>query len=539
MKFFLTVFNLFLFAICSGQEGPEHAENWHHLDVRTNQVAGISTDKTYSTLLEGRTPAPVIIAVLDSGVDIAHEDLDDNIWVNEDEIPDNGIDDDNNGYIDDIHGWNFLGNATEDILYDNLEFTRIYKKLKARFRDMSSASISGDEKSDYERYLRMDEEYKSRLEKAHEEYDNYKAFKMFYPLAKSTISAILGKEDYTLDEVEAIETEDELTLACKEIIISDLTYDLEKEFAEMDAHYTSMFDYAYNLNFDSRLIIGDDYDNLEEIGYGNNRVAGPKPNHGTHVAGIIGAERGNAVGIDGIVGEVEIMVLRVVPDGDEHDKDIANAIIYAADNGAKVINMSFGKSYSPNKSRVDEAAKYASDKGVLLIHAAGNSNRNNDNSPNFPNPVDEITREICPTWIEVGASAWSVNEGLIADFSNYGKQSVDVFAPGHEIYSTYPGNEYEVNSGTSMAAPMVSGLAGLLFSYFPELKAKDVRNIIVNSYEYFGKVKVNKPGSGKPTKFKKLSRTGGIVNCYTAVKMAIEYSGKRKDRDSLGNASIE
>jgi subtilisin family serine protease len=534
----------FLIALCFSaqmisQTELVHAQDWHHLDVKTDQIAGMSSKKTYETLLEGKEAKRVVVAVLDSGVDIEHEDLDDRIWVNKKEIPDNGIDDDGNGYVDDINGWNFLGNDEEDIQYDNLEFTRIYKALRAKFDGKTTGTIDSSQKEDYERYLKMDEEYKRRLETAMEEYENVKSFQMFLPLAKSTIAAILGKEDYTLEEVEAIEAEDELTMACKEVVISDLVYDLEAEFAEMDRHYSSMFDYAYNLDYDSRAIIGDDYDNLEETGYGNNHVQGPNPDHGTHVAGIIGAERNNGIGMDGICDSVEIMVLRVVPEGDEHDKDIANAIYYAVDNGARIINMSFGKSYSPHKPRVDQAAAYAAEKGVVLIHAAGNSNRNNDNSPNFPNPVDEVTRELCTTWIEVGASAWSVDKELIASFSNYGKQSVDVFAPGHEIYSTVPGNEYGPNSGTSMAAPMVSGLAAMLLSYYPNLTGKDVKEIIVNSYENYGKIKVVKPGSDKTTKFKKLSRTGGIVNCYSAIKMAAEYSASKPRVEGMGNALVD
>lgn len=511
----------------SAQSDNIHDENWHHQDLKSEQVAGISSKKTYDILLQKKETRLVIVAVLDSGVDIDHEDLNDKIWVNTNEIPDNGIDDDNNGYVDDIHGWNFLGNAEEDVQYDTLEFTRIYRSLKARFEGKSEGSISADEKKDYERFLKMESEYTKRLEDAHEEYDNFRSFQMFLPLARSTVAAILGKQEYTLEEVEAIIAEDDMARACKEVVVSDLTFDLEAEFQDMEDHFSSMFDFAYNLDYDSRTIIGDDYDNLEEVGYGNNRVKGPKPDHGTHVAGIIGAERNNGIGMDGVSDNIEIMVLRVVPEGDEHDKDIANAIFYAVDNGAKVINMSFGKSYSPHKGRIDQAAAYAAEKGVVLVHAAGNSNRNNDNSPNFPNPVNEVSRELCSTWIEVGASAWSVDKQLIASFSNYGRQSVDVFAPGHEIYSTVPGNKYGVNSGTSMAAPMVSGLAALLFSYFPDLTGKDVKEIIVNSYENFGKVKVYKPGSDKCTRFKKLSRTGGIINCYSAVKMAAEYQASK------------
>lgn len=507
-----------------GQE--EIRKDWFNDNIADNKVVGASIDQTYEYLLEGKEATEIIVAVIDSGVDVEHEDLQGSIWVNEDEIPNNGIDDDNNGYIDDINGWSFISGPEEDVTYDNLEFTRIYKSLKSRFEKKSEKEISKEDKKDFARYLVMEKQYKDRLEKAKTELAEFEQIVDFYYFAKMQLDGVLGA-NYTLDDVKSIEPTDEMGTAIKDFMTFALEEDFAGQIEEGFDHYRNTLNYSYNLKLNSREIVGDNPDDVSERFYGSNRVEGPRAEHGTHVAGIIAAQRGNNMGMDGVSASAKIMVLRAVPDGDERDKDIANAIRYAADNGAKVINMSFGKSYSPNKSVVDEAVAYAESKGIILVHAAGNSSKNNDKSNNFPNPVNEETRELCKTWIEVGANAPQVSE-LIAPFSNYGKKSVDIFAPGVDIYSTIPNNEYKKNSGTSMAAPVVSGVVALLWSYYPELSATDVRTIIVESYEWYGKKEVLIPGDpkSKETKFKKLSRKGGVVNAFNAFKMAEEYRQK-------------
>lgn len=495
--------------------------------MKQTSTPGISVDRAYEDLLQGRTSTTVVVAVIDNGVDIDHEDLRDNIWVNTDEIPDNGIDDDNNGYIDDMHGWNFLGGPSGDVHFDNLEFTRVYKGLKDKFEGKTKKDIQASQKEEFARYELMKTQYEKRVSDAEEEAAEFYQIAMFYDLAKQTVQEKSGKEEFTIEDVNALEVKDEFMEAVKGFMQYAVENDFEAEITEGKRHYHNVIEYSYNLDIESRKIVGDDYENVNERIYGNNHVQGPTGDHGTHVAGIIGAVRDNGLGMQGIVADVQIMVLRCVPDGDERDKDIANSIRYAVDNGAKVINMSFGKSYSPYKSAVDQAMKYAEDKGVVMVHAAGNSSRNNDKSENFPNPVYEESREHCPVWIEVGASGWNANGELIANFSNYGKRSVDIFAPGVDIYSTVPGDGYRANSGTSMAAPVVSGLAAMLLSYFPELSGKDVKEIIVNSYTDYSKIKVKHPGTGKSVKFKKICRTGGIVNAYNAVKMASSWESKR------------
>lgn len=505
-------------------ELPSPPENWFNLDESSDGIAGIGTDKAYQEILKGKTSKPVVVAVLDSGVDIDHEDLDGNVWVNIGEIPGNGVDDDGNGYIDDIHGWNFLGSATEDVVYDNLEFTRIYRVLLMRFDGKTADSVGDEDKDDFKRYELMKGQFEKRVADAEAEADDFYLICEFYEMAKKNIAEVAGVSVDSLnrDHVINYSPESDFDEALKELALAGFDDNLEADLEEGKRHYDSLLQYSYNLTFNSRDIIGDDYDNLDERDYGNNRVEGERAGHGTHVAGIIGAKRDNGTGINGISSHVEIMAVRVVPDGDEHDKDVANAIFYAVDNGARIINMSFGKSYSPQKSQVDKAMKYAESKGVLLIHAAGNSNRSNDNSPNFPNPRPEMGED-CSTWIEVGASGPSADQDFVADFSNFGKKTVDIFAPGVRINSTIPNNEYQINDGTSMAAPMVSGAAALVLSYYPELTGQELKAILIESGTDRRKLKVNTPGSGKKAKFKKLCVSGVQLNVYNALVEAAKY----------------
>ena len=480
---------------------------------------GTGVDRALDELLWGKTPEQVVVAVLDSGVDIDHPDLHNRLWVNTDEIPENGIDDDNNGYIDDIHGWSFLGSQAGDLHYANLEFTRIYKELKSQFEGKTAAQISPEMQADKERYDQMTEEYVRRLESAQQEYQLFQQIESIVAFAQPLLEQHFGRDTYTADDLRAMSTDDQMLKDLSVFMAEMMESGMLDDFEGMRAHYSSAIDYAYNLDFDDRAIIGDDPTNFDQRNYGCARVEGPDATHGTHVAGIIGAENSNGIGLDGLCPSALIMAVRIVPDGDEHDKDVANGIYYAVKNGAQVINMSFGKSYSPGESEVDKAVAYAASKGVLLVHAAGNSNRNNDRSPNFPN--DDMGREHCPTWMEVGASGPMAGKRLAANFSNYGCATVDLFAPGEEIYSTVVDSGYQRNQGTSMAAPMVSGAAALLMAYFPELAAEEVKDILMASVTTFGRKKVILPGEvRKKIRFKNLSVSGGVLNVYAAVALA-------------------
>jgi len=343
-------------------------------------------------------------------------------------------------------------------------------------------------------------------------------------------------DDITYDVVQKINSTDQTILQGKAILSSiyeatdkSLLLDSLIYFLGKDLEQIASQAVAYDLDFDPRSIVGDDPNKLDEVGYGNNDVMGKGTDnfHGTHVSGIIAAKRGNSLGIDGVANNVRIMALRAVPDGDERDKDVANAIRYAVDNGAQVINMSFGKSYSAHLAYVYEAIEYAASKGVLLVHAAGNSAENIDEANNFPNDYIGKKRNMS-NWIEVGASASGLNENYVGNFSNYGKKNVDVFAPGVAIYSLAPDNKYQDAQGTSMASPVTAGVAALLLSYFPDLKAEQVKDILMKSSRSLDGLNVSKPGSGEEVRFSQLSVSGGIVNAAEAVKLAESMTLKKK-----------
>lgn len=294
--------------------------------------------------------------------------------------------------------------------------------------------------------------------------------------------------------------------------------------AELETKKENLKPTAYRME-----VTGDNYNKIKDRFYGNSNVQvnGKSALHGTHVAGIIGAERNNGVGMDGVADNVRLLSVRAVPDGDEHDKDIALGIRYAVDRGAKVINMSFGKGYSPEKKWVDKAVRYAEKKGVLLVQAAGNDKTNIDVKPSYPTAIYTNGKK-ASNWITVGASGDTHIGGIATPFTNYGKEMVDVFAPGIQIYSTAPGGDKYANlAGTSMAAPVVSGLAALIMSYYPELNYKEVKYVIETSAVAPAE-QLKTPGTGEIVLLSDISRTGGIVNAYEAVKLADQLAKDKK-----------
>lgn len=508
-------------------------QNWFHLDPSKDGVPGLATESIYKRLPKDKKGKTVIVAVIDSGVDYLHEDLKDVMWVNEDEIPNNGIDDDKNGYIDDIHGWNFIGNAKgENVINDNLEVTRLYGALKKKYEGKDPATLSKTEKVEYAKY----EEYKAAVEKGLQSAEgNLRQFTAIKEMYDQLVKA-LGTDNPSLNDLKKLKTTDQRLNGIKQIFIQGIesgeTFkSMAAQVLEAYDHYYGQVNYNYNPDYDSRKIVGDNYTDINERYYGNNNVKDFNK-HGTHVAGIIAAKRGNGIGMDGVADNVRIMAVRVVPDGDERDKDVANAIRYAVDNGATVINMSFGKGYSPGKAVVDAAVKYAQDKDVLLIHAAGNDGKNLDLTNNYPNDHFEKKgkpgKKSATNWIEVGALNPDMDEHMAAEFSNYNPEYVDVFAPGAEIYATTPENTYENLQGTSMAAPMVAGVAAIIRSYFPDLTADQVKEVVVSSTVKQNR-KVIKPGTeDEKVDFSTLSKSGGIVNVEKAVELATKTVGKKK-----------
>ena len=511
--------------IFAGTEPDSTSKYWHHMDPETDGVAGVSSTRAYQ-LVKDRKSTTVTVAIIDSGMDIDHEDLKKNIWTNEDEIPGNGIDDDKNGYVDDMHGWNFLGAADgTNLQYANLEMTRIFRKLDPKFNGKTKKEIAKEDRAEFELYTEVLGKINEKRQESEGEFMQVMGVKMFFDQADSAVAANVG-EGYTLEDLAAYETKDDQLKKYSEFILMMSAEGMDKEsLTDYYEHLESGFKYHYNPRFNDRDIMGDDLTKTDEQFYGNNDVAAPDAVHGTHVAGLVGSIRGNGLGGDGICQNVKLMALRAVPNGDEFDKDIANAIRYAADNGAQIINMSFGKGYSPQVEAVHEAIRYAESKNVLLIHAAGNDGANNDKVAGFPNPKIS-KKERASSFLTVGASSPDLSTNLPGIFSNYGKKEVDLFAPGVQVYSTMPGNEYKPQDGTSMAAPVTTGVAAFILSYFPKLTAVQLKDLLVNSVYETGKLKVTLPdptyAGGKIVPFKKLSRTGGIVNAYNAAKMAME-----------------
>jgi len=498
--------------------------NWQNLDLKTDSVFGISTEKAYTELLKGKKSVPVIVAVLDGGVDYNHEDLKRVIWLNKKEITGNGLDDDKNGYVDDIHGWNFLGGKEGSVEHEALELTRLVRRDQQRFAGLTEATIGEKDKEAYQTFLNNRKKLEEGLATAKSNYAGISGFKA----ALDMLLKKMGKETPTAEDISNYQPQDERESRVKSALLEVLKQFDFKTFYEDQIvagvkYYGDQVQYNYNVDYDPRNIVGDDPQNSRERFYGNNDVKGPDALHGTHVAGIIGADRGNQLGIKGVANNVLIMGVRNTPNGDERDKDVANAIRYAADNGAKVINMSFGKAYSWDKAVVDDAVKYAVSKDVLIVQAAGNENQNIDVDANFPSRK-YLDGGIATGYIVVGASGAKDDETLKAPFSNYGQTSVDVFAPGQAIYSTTPENTYKNEDGTSMAAPVVSGLAALIRSYYPKLSAVQVKEIILKSV-----VKIEHSisnlngGTAENVPFSSLCVSGGIVNAYNALKLAATY----------------
>lgn len=485
-------------------------KRWGHADLLRDTIPGMSVDRAYAELLPNLKPREkVVVAVLDSGIDLTHEDLDGVLWVNAKEVPGNGKDDDGNGYADDVHGYNFLGES----LHEQLEFARILRL------GLGDAALQAKARAELEKELPEAGANKQR----------YEQILQVVQGADAAVKEHLGKDSYTKEEVLAIETSDP-TLQ-QQLGVLQQMYNFEDSIGgvmeQLEGgvdYFTKQLNYHLNVDFNGREVVGDNPYDLNDRGYGNgnpmNRAE--DESHGTHVAGIIAAERGNGLGVDGVADYVQLMSVRMVPDGDEYDKDVALGIRYAVDNGARVINASFGKSFSPNSEWVFEALKYAASKNVLFVHAAGNDGLDLDDpeNANFPNDQVATGPEIADNVITVGALDQTYGAEMVSSFSNYGASNVDVFAPGGGIYSTMPGGEYEFQGGTSMAAPAVSGIAALILSRFPQLTAAQVKKIIMQSGLPVKSPVIVAGDEDNSKPFSSISRSGKIANAYNALILA-------------------
>lgn len=511
----------------------EELKSWGHLDLLKDTVPGMSVQRAYDEIIKKRKGQTVIVGVIDSGVDIEHEDLSNVIWTNTNEIPGNGIDDDNNGYIDDIHGWNFLG----DIVGEQMEYVRIMLRLAPKFEDKPESAISTADREEYALYQKAKAEYLKEKQEALNTKVQYESMIEVIKPAHQKVVQKLGKEDYSRQELKTLQEEVNFG---REVFLLDQMFEFDdnianiiKEIDEGITYFSSRLDYHFNVSENFRTTLGDNPYDITDVPHGNNQVSGPDPKkkdakHGTHVAGIIAAQRNNGVGMNGVAQNVQIMAIRAVPDGDEYDKDIALAIRYAVDNGAKVLNTSFGKFYSPNPEWVYDAIKYAAQNDVLIVNAAGNDGFDLDDDAIQVYPNDQTTNfdEFSNAFLTVGALDTRYGSEMVASFSNYGKNQVDVFAPGVEIWSSTPNNEYEFQMGTSMAAPAVAGVAAMLRSYYPQLTAAQVKQIIMDSGLPSKQIVIlgGEPDNKKP--FSEISKSGKMVNMYNAFLMAEKVSNQ-------------
>lgn len=518
----------------TGIKTGEAPKGWHLLDKTKDGFAGISINQAYDFIhsknLKGKT---VVVAIIDSGIDTLHEDLKDILWTNPKEIPGNGIDDDGNGYIDDIHGWNFIGGADgKNVKSDSYEGARVYHMYKSKYdnKTIDTTKMSADDKDQYKMWLKAKKKIEGDGSEEGVDLVMYRRALLTAQKSDSILRKALNRDSYTGNDLDTFNTESPAEKNAKGSMLfffknNNMMETTSKEFLEGFDEFVSGEERKAEAkekapeNYRGE-ITKDNEQDINDRKYGNPDVMASTPFHGTHVAGIIGAMRNNGKGMDGVADNVRIMMIRAVPDGDEHDKDIALAIRYAADNGAKVVNMSFGKDFSPQKKWVDEAVKYAESKGVLLVHAAGNDAKDIDTADNFPNPVMRATNKKATNWITVGASGDPSAGGYTASFSNYGKKQVDVFAPGVRIWSSIPGgNTYGFAQGTSMACPVVAGTAAFLLEYFPYLTPQQLKYCITKgSQAPGGKVKV--PGSDEMVALSDISESGGILNAYEAAKIA-------------------
>ena len=542
----LTTSSLVTFA--QGTSVKELPKGWQLLDKETDGFYGLSMKKAYN-FVKGKKSKTIIVAVIDSGIDTLHEDLKDVLWTNPREIPGNGIDDDNNGYIDDVHGWNFLGGKDgRNVKEDSYEGARVYHQLKKVYADstIDTTAMAPDRKDQYLMWLKVKASVEGDASSS--DVDPVLMLKVLESTEKgdSILRKALGQETYTgkdLDKYTPVGADAQRAKAAVLYMFkaNSMMETSNKDFLEGFKDYVSgeikkkesvvapPKDYRGE-------IVKDNEEDISDRSYGNSDIMAGTPLHGTHVSGIIAAKRNNGKGMDGIADNVRIMAVRAVPDGDEHDKDIALAIRYAVDNGAKVINMSFGKSFSPHKDWIDEAVKYADSKGVLLVHAAGNDNKNVDSSDNFPNSNLKKYHVRAGNWITVGASsdvlADARSKSYAAYFSNYGKQEVNIFAPGVMIYSSLPGgNNYGNEQGTSMASPVVAGVAAFIMSYYPLLSPEQVKYAIENSAVHLTE-KIKVPGTGAMASLSDISTSGGLINAFQAIKLASTLKPEKENSPS-------
>jgi cell wall-associated protease len=506
---------------------------WQFLDIEKDTLAGTSLNRAYKEIIKQKKGKPIIVAVIDNYMDIHHEDLKPAIWINKKEIPNNNIDDDHNGYVDDVNGWNFLGNKDEDLLYANTESTRILKILEKKYPNF--LNFNGN-KIDSLLYIKTTNRYRKDKEEVDQLKVQMSNYLVKYRNGLKDLQKSFNKNKFTLSQFDSLYKINinnnslvESILFMREVYRLGKTYEsLKKDSIKIENQYKT----TYKEGYYDRSLLGDNEFDLKYNKYGSNNMWKniALNHHGTIVAGIIAANRANKIGVEGFGDQIKIMPIRTTPSGgSEHDKDVSLAIRYAVDNGAKIINMSFGKTSSAYPQLIKEAILFAEINDVLIVAAAGNNSSDNDIEPFYPIDYDINTGvEYCNNFIKVAAITTDADQYFLASFTNYGKKTVDIFAPGYFLKTTYPENRYAYLDGTSMATPIVCGVAAVIRSYYPKLTASQVKQIILDSGVAYDNLKVQVPGEkeGILKPFSELSKSGKVVNVYNAMIMAGKI-GKR------------
>ncbi|WP_053002641.1 S8 family serine peptidase [Kordia jejudonensis] len=509
-------------------------QNWQHSDPSKDTISGISTFLAHD-FLKDKKSKPITIAIIDSRFDITHKDLEDILWINADEIPNNNIDDDNNGYIDDIHGWNFLGNSNGKQVYrTNGEYTRLIREYKPIFDNYKERKIPKRLRNKFDRYKSALEEYDNEIKIVDENIRYLDSLDELRIKIETKLTSILPKTKLSVKLIDSLSKINEKSIEELKIL---RTLIAKEDWAKSRRDYEKLkLSFLLNLDSDGRDIIGDKSDNINDTFYGNNKIyidsSGNRHSHAIKTIGVIFAKKNSEIGVTGIIrNEAKAMILPVAPYGDTHDKDIALAIRYAVDNGADIINMSLGKEFSLYEDWVIDAIKYASINDVLIIKSAGNRRFDLDKVLNYPNDAKNHSKEYVDNFLKVGATTNKIDSTLVHNNSSYGKKEVDIFAPGKFVFTTLNDQKYGYRSGTSLSSALVSGIAGLIRSYYPNLTASEVKQIIMESGVSYD-IMVNKPSTSDKKElvpFSSLSKSGKIVNAYNALLMAEEVS-KKKNR---------
>jgi len=507
---------LLLLGLGSISNGYAQKPNWQGMDLKKDSLFGASTEIAYARLLQNKKWKDVIIAVIDMGIDTNHEDLKNSLWTNPKEIAGNGIDDDHNGYVDDMHGWNF-----SECVDCKQDVTLLATRDKKFFDSLSYSTIPEAYSASYlvnRRAIRENDAERAKVSKI--------LLRLTFNAAVlDEILKKIGKSVPLVSDFCSYQTKDTVErLICNLVTQALCRYDdfiayRRKNVEEPIGVLKYQVEHAMNT---------DDQTREEPTDAGNNDVTGPtllldesSSYHGSSVTGILAATRNNSFGIDGVADHVKIMSLRVVSFFQEmRDESLAKAIRYAVDNGARIINMSFGNSFSLCKKHVDEAVKYAMSKDVLIVKSAGNDGIDVDKQAQFPNRFFADSTGAAEAWITVAASTAKDDSSLVPPFSNYGKRSIDVFAPGVHLMSTFSGSTYGDATGTSVAAPVAAGIAALIMEYYPDLTAVQVKDIIMKSVV-------------KRDILKDKCVSGGVVNAYNALLLAAQYAGVNAKHNKL------